>query len=289
MNSIKQFNRILNSDDYNRFEQWEFYRNELTKFILDNSNKSNGSTLILGVGNSDDLDLSKLSKLTESITLSDIDNKSLNKTFKKYSLDPKKSIKLNFDYTGLDKNINWNNFIDIMIKAKGIKAIDYNFNRLSLAIKNYSFPITQKYDLVIVSPIYTQLVFQQGLSNINILHNLNYPENLLNYIKEKLLWLMQVVIDTFNDNVISTLHENSTLFVISDVFEANLNSIFYKETTGLKNIESIYKNYQEKYGIGIGDYGLINMNEKLKINTSKWFEWPFSSDKTFFVKVALYK
>ncbi len=158
-----------------------------------------------------------------------------------------------------------------------------------MAIRKYTFPLEEKYDLIIVSPIYTQLLFQQGLSNINILHNLNYPENLLNHIQNKLLDLMPTVINRFNQNIRSSLTEKASVIVISDIFEAHNNSIFYENTKGLKNIESIYKEYLSTYGIGIGDYGLINMSESLEENTSQWFEWPFNENKTLFVKAVVYK
>lgn len=289
MNSIKHFNRILNSDEYNRFEQWKNYRNELTNYILNNTENYIDSLLILGAGNCDDLDISRLNNSSNSLTISDIDKVSLIEALDKYDLVQENTKILAFDYTGLDSNLTWNNFIDNMIKAKDIKDIDYYFNKLNMAISNHKFPLTQKYDVVIVSPIYTQLIFQQGLSNINILHNLNFSFELLEHVKSKLLELMPLVINKFNENLTDILREKSTLIVVSDIFEANHNSIFYQETKGLKNIETVYENYLKNHGMGIGDYGLSNMSEKLKPIKSKWFEWPFNSDKTLFVKTTLFK
>jgi len=289
MNSIKQFNQLLNSDKFDRFKQWKTYRNQLTNFIVDNYENFHDEALILGTGNSDDLDLNSLSKLVSILTISDIDKESLEKAFIKYDLNEKYVLKKAFDYTGLDSNIDWNNFVENILKFQEESAIDYYFNKLNKAISTYQFPLRRKYDLIIISSLYTQLIFQQGLSNINILHNLNYPKELLKHIEVKLLELIPIVLNKFNENILTTLKKPSTLIVLSDIFEAYNHSLFFKETSGLENIEKIYQEYQDKYGIGIGDYGLINMSEKLKIHKSKWFEWPFNEDKTLFVKAIIFK
>ena len=109
MHSIEQFNKILNVDKQNRFELWKDYRKSITEYVVLNISKfhHNRNMLIIGAGNSDDLDLGVLSKLSKSITLSDIDIQAMNNAILKYHLDSTKTKVKKVDYVGLDfdKNI----------------------------------------------------------------------------------------------------------------------------------------------------------------------------------------
>jgi hypothetical protein len=43
------------------------------------------------------------------------------------------------------------------------------------------------------------------------------------------------------------------------------------------------------YGIGLGDFGLINLDDKLEVVSSKWVLWPFDEKSSFVVKIQTYK
>lgn len=296
MNAVEQFNKILNQDKQNRFELWGNYRKNLTSYIIQNLPKTerNLNGFIFATGNSDDLDLEILTKTIKHITLSDIDKTSLEKAITKYNLDSSEVGVFIMDYIGLNIDNNWNDFVKILLQVDDKKNIDYFFKKLESSILNYRFPETiQSYDIVIISPIYTQLLLQQGLSYISILKDLNYSFDLLKYITEKLMDLMPMVIETFNNNVVSCLNKNATLIAISDIFEARLDSDFYQSLSkGIhepNQTEQIYEEYRNTYGIGLGDYGLIHLDHCLKQTQFKWFEWPFNTEKSLFVKVAIYK
>ena len=170
MDAIKQFNAILNKSTLNRFEDWKEYRNQLTEYITKNIADNTGSILILGCGNADDLDLSVLARKCQTMMLSDIDDQALKNAIKKYKMNSKQvSIKAH-DYTGLNSNRNWNNFVNEMIKIDNPEDISSFFNEIETTINGHNFSeFETTYDVIIISPIYTQLLFQQGLSYIQIL------------------------------------------------------------------------------------------------------------------------
>ena len=53
--------------------------------------------------------------------------------------------------------------------------------------------------------------------------------------------------------------------------------------------ERVYEGYKKKYGIGLGDYGLLNLDEKLEPYLSRWLIWPYDEKSAFIVKLKIYK
>ncbi|MBO5336503.1 MAG: hypothetical protein J6A94_05150 [Lachnospiraceae bacterium] len=72
---------IENLEIKNAFEDWEKYRDEITDFIISNSNPGK-TAAIFGAGKCNDLDLCKLSGHFEKIFLIDIDEKSMKDALK---------------------------------------------------------------------------------------------------------------------------------------------------------------------------------------------------------------
>jgi len=289
MESILKFNKLLNKSDNNRSDFWSEYRADITSFICQNIPSMSDKICILGAGNSDDIDLIKIASICSNLYLTDIDKISISKSIQKYNLNTEKTQIFPFDYIGLNSCDLWNNFVKEIIKIENKNNIDILFNHLKEVTTKNRFNLNLKFDVLIISPIYTQLLFQQGLNYINVLNNLNYPLKLISYIKDKLLWLTPYVIDTFNFNVKALLKDTSSLVVLSDIFEAKKDSAFYTEAKNLKNIEALYRKYSETYGMGLGDYGLYNVSLNLRLTNKKWFEWPFNKNKSLFVKALILK
>lgn len=296
MQGLREFNKQLNSSDKNRFYFWESYRRLLTDFIIDNI-KSNldpvENVLIIGAGNCDDIDLFRLAKIVKNITLSDIDKSALNNVYKKFNIDKKNIEVKEIDYTGLDQNYEWNNLIDIILKDFSQKTITELFKNITYVSVNNKLSFNQEYDCVIVSPIYTQLLYPQISANVNLLRKLNYPESSINLIINTFLNFIPQIINNFNKNISSLLKQKGLAIIISDIFETTKTSKSYQEIIkiidDLPSIEKYHYDYQKKYGIGLGDYGLSNIEEYLNIIKFKWFEWPFSIDKSIFVKSEILK
>ncbi len=85
------------------------------------------------------------------------------------------------------------------------------------------------------------------------------------------------------------MDKSSHLIVASDILEANYESDFYKSIKSLDEMDQRLLDYQNIYGIGLGDYGLINLDQYLIPKSSKWLEWPFNDHKCLFVKINEYK
>jgi len=296
MGVIKEFNQIYNRSS-KRHDLWKTYRNTLTSYIIDkidkNPNKIN-NLLIIAAGNCDDLDISKIHQKTTKLYLSDIDIQALKKAVSTYSLIDKNIKLLQTEYTGLDKNNIWNNFVKTMITLNNVDDINKYLDKLKDQIISYQFlsNYINYFDLIIVSPIYTQLLFQQLLNYITILSNLNYPIELINHIKSYFLDFMPLVIHKFNQNVLHLLKDKGTLIVISDIFEFKKDTQLYNDISPLLNsknsMDKYYQDYLKKYGFGLGDFGLYDLKDKLTIISYKWMEWPFSKSTSMFVKVIAY-
>ena len=287
MNAIKQLNIILYKSTKNRHVQWESYRNHLTDYIVGSIPDKVDSILILGCGQSDDLDLFKIKEKCNKLVISDIDREALETAKISYGLDSSDSKILELDVTGLNNNILWNNFVSEIIRMNTKNQITSLFDQLRKIILDYSFGFsTENFDIIIISPIYTQLLFQQGMSYISILNNFNYANNLIEHIQNELLSLMPKVIEKFNLEVVKYLKKDGRIVVISDIFETAIPSEFYENLKSLENIDILHSEYVKKFGMGLGDYGLYHIEKLLKYQQHQWFEWPFSDKKSLFVKVV---
>jgi len=104
---------------------------------------------------------------------------------------------------------------------------------------------------------------------------------------------MPTVIQQFNQNTLALLRNQATLVVMSDIYEVQNDTPLLKELheciTQPEQLDSYQKKYLEKYGYGFGDYGLYHLEETMNLKTYKWFEWPFSKEKTMFVKVEIFE
>jgi len=54
-------------------------------------------------------------------------------------------------------------------------------------------------------------------------------------------------------------------------------------------MEEIYAGYKRKFGVGLGDFGLLNLDEKNHAYLSRWLLWPFDETNVFVVKLKIYK
>ncbi|BCR35718.1 hypothetical protein [Mariniplasma anaerobium] len=292
MSTIKAFNQILNASDIKRFDNWSSYRKRLTTFLYECIKNKHKNLIILGAGNLDDIDLDVFAHLFDTITLSDIDIKALEKAKHKYKSAAHKIQLKEMEYTGLRHSDYWNDFINKMLSFTNQSEIKAYFSILKKEIKQHKFVFDTKYDVVIVTPIYTQLLLQQILKDITILSSLNYPKNLLNYIESQALDIMPTVIQTFNFNISSILSDTGRLCVVSDIFEAKINSEFYQKIKIIIDDETqmskFHSNYVKTYGIGIGDYGLEHFLKSRTIKKSQWFEWPFDINTSIFVKAIFF-
>lgn len=85
----------------NAYKEWENYRQELTKYIID-CGKHGGSLALFGAGRCNDLDLKLLESHFSSIMLIDKDEKAMQHAIKQYQLEDSKVVKTRvIDFIGL--------------------------------------------------------------------------------------------------------------------------------------------------------------------------------------------
>lgn len=295
---IEQFNHLLNTSDPNRHQNWQEYRTLVSGYISEyiRSHDFAANTLhVIGVGNSDDLDLSVLTDLFQETTLSDIDIESMRSAVKKYELNQSNLILRQIDYTGLEDDPYWNDFVNQIIQCHFANEIKTYFDRLTKTIKSSGFLADSQnhYDSIIVSPIYTQLLFCQMKEYVEFLRTQKFPEQLIRFLENEILGMIPDVIDSFNQNLVTLLKDKGILFVLSDIFEAKVDSPFYKKAkTALeskKDMDEIYEDYLSEYGVGLGDYGLLSLEKKLRVLDQRWFDWPFDNTSHMLVKLEIFQ
>jgi hypothetical protein len=285
----KKFNQILNQSDDNRFNVWKEYRDSLTNHLLEVIDKLNNrpDIIIIGAGNSDDIDLRKLEEKSNKLVLTDIDDLALKSAKEKYQLNNVDLISI--DYLGFEDNALWNNFLTNIIKLEVSKYEDY-INMMFDSAKPLQFRKYQnKFDYVIVSPIYTQLLLPSFLQQLSFLEDINLSEFSLKSLKELFLKKLSNVIIEFNSNILKLGKNNSHYTIISDIFEVDIDSDFYKDAeTAFNNdkMDILLEDYRDKYGYGLGDYGLEHFKDYIKPTNSIWLKWPFSDKRILYNKIV---
>lgn len=259
---------------------------------------NNQKVIVIGAGKMKDFSATFFVRSFDEVVLTDIDMLSVNEAVNNLNIsekDKKKITKIRMEYTGFEKNSFFKDFKERIINCRTFEKIDQVITSKLDGLDDYRFlkDYENSGDLVYVSPIYTQLVYNQVLRECSILRENGYPEHMLKYIENIMLDKMVHIIDRFNDNIIASLKDDGYLLVISDVFQLDNKSNFYlRVKNGIRShevMEEIYIGYKEKHGIGIGDFGLLNLDEKLKSYLSRWLIWPFDESTSFVVKLKIYK
>jgi len=300
MKYMEVFNRDLNNSLKQENKDVDAFRLQvdlILKSLVERLNE-NQRVIVIGAGKMKDFSAAFFVRSFNEVILTDVDMSSVIEAESKLKLNEKdrsKITNIRIEYTGFEKNQFFQDFKERIINCRTFDKIDQVISSKLNGLDNYKF--LRKYEnsgnLVYVSPIYTQLVYNQILRECSILRENGYPEHMLKYIENTMLDKMVGIIDTFNDNIIRTVKDDGYLIVLSDVFQLDKNSDFYlRVKNGIRNhevMEEIYEGYKKKYGMGIGDFGLLNLDEKMKSYLSRWLIWPFDESSSFVVKLKIYK
>lgn len=293
MSNIKNFNNMLNNSVKNHNEQNVEYRNQISTFINDiiSSNTDLRTCCVIGAGKLNDIPLASLNKAFNEILLTDIDIQSTIKSLNN-SL-PKIRFK-EVEYTGFEAF----GFFDDFIKIKDLKtntAIETFIQTKMKEIESYKFMTDSReyYDFIYISPIYTQLIYNQVLLECSKLRKENHTEHLIAFIEQEMLNQMMGVIHRFNANISEIAKQSGIIMVLSDIFEYQIGSPFGRKieaaSSSTKEMDKIHSAYINQYGMGLGDYGLYSMSEICHLESSKWLIWPLIKNKHFVVKCNIYK
>ncbi|PKK96630.1 MAG: hypothetical protein CVV58_05380 [Tenericutes bacterium HGW-Tenericutes-3] len=295
MKLIEQFNHDVNQTDQSRYLRWQSYRNEITSFIHPFIKLSGKKLLVIGAGNCDDLDLSFLKKHFGPISLSDIDLLSMKEGILKQGFKENEFLLNQVDYTGFESTGFFDHLIDDFMACKSTNDIESLLSRKfslnsSLSLNSED---EDKYDLIIILPIYTQLIYNQILNITKTLEEMSFNKNLIETIKEVSLQHMVDVIDTFNNNVLNQLKTHGLMIILSDIFQSKHQEKFHHEILHSIDrrdaMDKIYQSYLETYGYGLGDYGLYSAIEHFELIDYNWLLWPFEDELDLVVKIVCVK
>jgi len=298
--NIETFNRELNTSNKvkkNETDNFSLQVNLLLKSVYERLNGFK-KAIIIGAGKMNDFSLAFFVNSFDNVILTDIDLLSVNEAQSILNLsetDSKKITKIRIEYTGFEKNQFFSDFKERIVNCLSFEKIDQVIENKLVDLENYRFlkEYEESADFVYISPIYTQLVYNQLLRECSLLRESGYPEHLIKYIESMMLDNMIGVINQVNKNIIKSLKEEGHLMALSDIFQLDIGSEFHlRVKNGIKNhavMEEIYEGYKAKYGIGLGDFGLLNLDEKLVPYLSRWLIWPFDEKSIFVIKLKIYK
>ncbi|MBU1145796.1 MAG: hypothetical protein KJ971_08115 [Firmicutes bacterium] len=297
MKHIEQFNKDINNSSINRFAKWENYRNqidEITKNYLVLTKNIHDRVLLVGAGNCDDLNIGSFTKLFNQIFIADIDVENVQLGLKKQRIFEKVTGILKVEFTGFENNNFFNDLIYLMSSIQTKESIKSFIDHKMKDISESSFlkEYIGYFDLIVISPIYTQLIYNQVLSLTNQLRESDISENLLKFIETSMLDIMPLIIDAFNKNILFLLKKHATLIVLSDIFQSEINSSFYQNVlTSIQNLtkmDQMHSDYVHNFGYGLGDYGLLSLKKMIDLKKHHWLVWPFDDDKHMIVQLAIF-
>jgi hypothetical protein len=297
MKRIEYFNNVLNSSlqmngKSNISSQVDYLLKSLFS-ALEGSDKA----LIIGAGNCSDFSLGTFTEHFEKVYVTDVDKSSVKQQMDKANIPNKQYYKMQYEqveYTGYEEIQFFTNFKQWLGSVKETSSIDRYIGKVMDETKDYQFLETEsnQFDFIYVSPIYTQLIFQQYTNNLTSLKAHGVPEHILKYAEDVMLSNMTTIIDRFNDNIRRLIKPDGYVFVLSDILELQVGSMYYqriKNAIGSKEvIDSIYQDYFNEYGYGFGDYGLYNLDQKMTPIRERWMLWEFSHTKHFLIKLKIY-
>lgn len=293
MSQIKQFNNLLNRSRHSRKDTTDSYRDHIDTTIRSvlREQPTDPQVCIIGAGKCTDFSLSIFLEYSSNVIVSDIDQASL-----ETCVGQRRNVVIEaVEYTGFESIQFFETFGHEMWHCHTTDDVDQYITRMIAKVEDYRFlpDYERQVDVVFVSPIYTQLIYHQIVSECIGLIQDGYNRELAQYCQERMLREMPGVIARFNRNLISLLNDNGTLLVLSDVFEMKNDSEFYRKVAfSIKQkdvMDEIYRNYQETYGFGLGDYGLYQLEESLQKTKNRWLLWRFNDDKSYAVHLCIYK
>ncbi len=245
----------------------------------------------------EDFSLYFFMKYFDEVVITDVDIETCKSVVNDMDLSKIEKSKLSYrdvEYTGFSKTGFFDDFKERTVNARDFKKLDMIIDQKLSEIDNYYFldEYIGSFDFIYVSPIYTQLIYNQVLMECSMLREKGYPEHLLKYIENKMLDEMINIINRFNDNLDKLLKINGTMFVLSDILQLNNGSNFeLRVRSSIKSVEimnDIYNSYKDMYGMGLGDYGLYNLDDKFESAAGRWLIWPFTKETSFVVKLKIY-
>lgn len=299
MKYVEMFNNQVNSSRLYSQENKDFQDkiNLLLKTFFEQLPNTENA-IIIGAGNLSDFSLNEFLRIFNGVTITDVDEVSMKRSLSFQRLSKKDYRKVEvkkIEYTGFEEMDLFSSFKERFVNCLSKEKIEQVVSHIFDSVKDYQFMKDKigTYDFIYVSPIYTQLLYHQISILVDQLISSGYPKHFGKHIKEVVLQEMPDLIDRFNNNLVNLLTPSGSMMVLSDIFELKNNSGFFRRVkNSIKNydvMEEIHEGYKLKYGMGLGDYGLYNLDDKMQQLISRWLIWPKDEESSYIVKLKIYK
>lgn len=292
--TMEKFNNDVNHSGNldKKYSAWANYRKNINMFIKNSiKGKSCNNIFIFGAGECNDIDLKFLTDIFDSVTLSDIDDISVNEGILRQKLSESAKAKINVvmaDYTGLHKKGFFQQISDLINDKKTEMEISKHIKTAISELKDTDILSSYKnnYSVVLVLPTYTQIAYTQMEALLRILYQYNiYEVDDLNKIITTLYNLMPKIIGRYNDLILSLVSDNDVVLVLTDILEITDSHVQEKLLSNI-NDTSYMKNYLETDYSDLGKMGLDNLNNKIKILNEIYTFWPFDKGKDYVVSMV---
>lgn len=270
--SIEQFNKQVNAsyDPEIAYQRWTDYRLQLRQFI-EPVIEPGQKILIIGAGTCNDLDLSLFASC--DLTLLDIDEEAVKLGTARQGFDG--YCLVTSDVTGLSAS---DFHIEILKAIEGNKMKDF----LDGYRQHYGFNLDKQYDLILVLPIYTQLIIPQYLPLV--IEKPDALQALMQFTGERIQFLHQILRKHLSDH--GQIISISDLMEYPTDHEAAKYLMAHQEDKAI--LESHFEDYTAHFGLGLGAYGLSELAEEMRVIRSDFFIWPFDDERLFLVKGQVY-
>ena len=300
MKKIEIFNNELNRSNFSNDSEMKAFKVQVDLLLKNVFEKldSKQKAVIIGAGKMSDFTLNLFVRFFNEIVITDVDLETVNGELRYMRLPAKQRSKIDLmrvEYTGFEVNKFFEDFKERIVNCHSFEKIEKVIKSKLEGMNRYRFLKAHEgaVDFMYISPIYTQLVYNQLMRECAILRESGYPEHLIKFIEGFMLDEMPNVIDRFNNNIVKAMKKGGEIFVLSDIFQLDKKSGFFRRVkNGIKNhsvMEEIYDGYKAKYGMGLGDFGLFNLDEKMDSYLSRWLIWPYNEESSFVVKLKIYK
>lgn len=273
MHTLSHFHHHINQNHNldKQYKKWHYYRRSLFKNIKPYLSKDQ-NILIIGAGNCNDLYLEGFLKHSKAVTLLDIDYQSLYAGIWRQDLEPDDFHLLNFDMTGLEQIGFYESFQNLI---KEYDSADLIYNQLKFLVEKADVlkDFTTHYDMIIVSSIYTQLVYGE------LFHQLNHQKKESRQLKKYIIRLLASIIKSFNQNLVNLTRKNGCIYAWSDMIAISNDTLKDHE-----DYEALYETYKNFYSLGIPHLAMSNLSKHLAIDRKDWHQWPFDEKNSYIVQ-----
>jgi hypothetical protein len=247
---MREYLEQLNQTTLNYNNDWKDYRNSISPII---DKYTEGKTLIIGLGNGNDLDLKNIIKKSTFLEILDLDIVSVSRCLETYG---------DIEYSLKEFDLNF-------IREFDIKNLDNIFDVINENFVDFKIYFQKKfYDTIIISPIFSQLLY----NIVFTFHSLtdSQIEDLMDFSKRQIEYIGEFI------NYI--LNNNGRLIILNDLVSTS---------EKVENMELFCDNYFLEYGISPNKYAQDLINQNKIIEHEEYFNWYFNNNQNFIVKMTI--